>query len=235
MHRRTGRAEAFARASPYYFLSIPNRQGFFPVRPLATWVKPLTCSARSMDTKASAATVAILPMTSGTTLRLTARKTISTGPWAAGQEPPRPSTRVTALASFLAVDPPLAAAHVVTVGGLKTAGVMAWDGSAWSNLVRVDWTVGAMATTVAPDGRTLVYHGGGAVERGSIPVPMLRRSSCVACEADLDFDGELTLFDFILFSDLFARGDLRADLDGDGFLTLKDFLAYLILFDRGCG
>lgn len=143
--------------------------------------------------------------------------------------------RVTAIAPFLAENPPLAAAHVVTVGGLKTARVMAWNGSAWTSLARVDWTVRAMATTVASDGRTLVYCGGGAVERGSIPVPMLHRLSCVACEADLDFDGELTLFDFILFSDLFARGDLRADLDGDGVLTIKDFLTFQGFFDFGCG
>ena len=54
------------------------------------------------------------------------------------------------------------------------------------------------------------------------------------CRADLDGDGDLTLFDFLLFQNLFAAGDLRADFDGDGQLTLFDFLAYQNAFAMGC-
>ena len=58
--------------------------------------------------------------------------------------------------------------------------------------------------------------------------------SCEACPADLDGDGELTLFDFLAFQNLFSAGDLRADFDGDGVLTLFDFLAFQNAFAQGC-
>jgi endonuclease/exonuclease/phosphatase family metal-dependent hydrolase len=56
----------------------------------------------------------------------------------------------------------------------------------------------------------------------------------VACTADLDGDGSLTVFDFLAFQNLFDAGDLVADFDGDGELTLFDFLAFQNLFDAGC-
>ena len=55
-----------------------------------------------------------------------------------------------------------------------------------------------------------------------------------ACPADLDGDGELTLFDFLQFQNFFASGDLRADFDGDGSLTLFDFLEFQNQFAIGC-
>ena len=55
-----------------------------------------------------------------------------------------------------------------------------------------------------------------------------------SCAADLDGDGELTLFDFLEFQNLFATGDPIADFDGDGSLTLFDFLAFQNAFDAGC-
>ena len=58
--------------------------------------------------------------------------------------------------------------------------------------------------------------------------------SLVACAADLDGDGRLTLLDFLEFQTLFAAGDPAADFDGDGELTVFDFLRYQSLFDIGC-
>jgi len=55
------------------------------------------------------------------------------------------------------------------------------------------------------------------------------------CPADLDGDGELTLFDFLAFQNLFDAGDPQADFDGDGELTLFDFLSFQNAFDAGCG
>ncbi len=55
-----------------------------------------------------------------------------------------------------------------------------------------------------------------------------------ACRADLDGDGELTLFDFLAFQNAFDAGDPIADFDGDGDLTLFDFLAFQNEFDAGC-
>ncbi len=56
----------------------------------------------------------------------------------------------------------------------------------------------------------------------------------VACVADLDGDGALTVFDFLAFQNLFDAGDAAADFDGDGELTIFDFLAFQNLFDAGC-
>jgi hypothetical protein len=55
-----------------------------------------------------------------------------------------------------------------------------------------------------------------------------------ACPADLDLDGDLTLFDFLAFQSLFDAGDARADFDGDGALTIFDFLAFQTAFGAGC-
>jgi len=57
--------------------------------------------------------------------------------------------------------------------------------------------------------------------------------SCLLCPADLDADGTLTVFDFLLFFNLFDAGDTQADFDGDGALTIFDFLAFQNAFDRG--
>jgi len=54
------------------------------------------------------------------------------------------------------------------------------------------------------------------------------------CRVDLDGDGELTIFDFLQFQNLFDAGDLTADFDGDGELTIFDFLAFQNEFDAGC-
>jgi hypothetical protein len=58
--------------------------------------------------------------------------------------------------------------------------------------------------------------------------------SCYLCPPDLDADGALTIFDFLLFFNLFDDGDPKADFDGDGELTIFDFLAFGTAFDAGC-
>ena len=55
-----------------------------------------------------------------------------------------------------------------------------------------------------------------------------------SCYADLDGDGDLTIFDFLEFQNLFDAGDLAADCDEDGSLTLFDFLCFQNAFDAGC-
>jgi hypothetical protein len=54
------------------------------------------------------------------------------------------------------------------------------------------------------------------------------------CRADIDGDGDLTIFDFLAYQNLFDAGDLAADFDGDGDLTIFDFLAFQNAFDAGC-
>ena len=57
---------------------------------------------------------------------------------------------------------------------------------------------------------------------------------CMLCRADLDGDGALTFFDFLMFQNLFAAGDLRADFTGDGRLDFFDFLEFQNQFAAGC-
>jgi hypothetical protein len=66
------------------------------------------------------------------------------------------------------------------------------------------------------------------------PQAGIRDNRFVVCVADLDADGELTIFDFLAFQNLFDAGDPTADFDGDGTLTLFDFLAFQNAFDAGC-
>ncbi|MFI4881355.1 MAG: GC-type dockerin domain-anchored protein, partial [Phycisphaerales bacterium JB064] len=54
------------------------------------------------------------------------------------------------------------------------------------------------------------------------------------CPADLDGDGELTIFDFLAFQNAFDAMEPVADFDGDGDFTLFDFLAFQNAFDLGC-
>ncbi len=54
------------------------------------------------------------------------------------------------------------------------------------------------------------------------------------CRADLDGDGELTIFDFLAFQNAFDAMDPVADFDGDGAFTIFDFLAFQNAFDLGC-
>ncbi|MEQ8318215.1 MAG: GC-type dockerin domain-anchored protein [Phycisphaerales bacterium] len=54
------------------------------------------------------------------------------------------------------------------------------------------------------------------------------------CPADIDASGDLDIFDFLEFQNLFDAGDLAADFDGDGELTIFDFLAFQNAFDAGC-
>jgi hypothetical protein len=74
-------------------------------------------------------------------------------------------------------------------------------------------------------------------DTGSGPAPLPDMGAYelgVACAADFDGDGVLTLFDFLAFQNAFDAGDLAADFDGDGVLTLFDFLAFQNAFDAGC-
>ncbi|MFI4915924.1 MAG: GC-type dockerin domain-anchored protein, partial [Phycisphaerales bacterium JB060] len=56
----------------------------------------------------------------------------------------------------------------------------------------------------------------------------------LSCKADLDGDGELTIFDFLEFQRLFDARDVRADVFYDGKFDVFDFLAFFNQFDAGC-
>ncbi|MEO1008691.1 MAG: GC-type dockerin domain-anchored protein [Planctomycetota bacterium] len=91
------------------------------------------------------------------------------------------------------------------------------------------WPGGISATAANADGWVAAY---GTNADGRVLPMVLRPLGCSI--ADLDLDGDLTLFDFLAFQNLFATGDPLADFDGDGDLTLFDFLAFQNAFDAGC-
>ena len=93
-----------------------------------------------------------------------------------------------------------------------------------------------------PEATVLTYYwqpeGGGAAWNGPFTFAGRRKIEFHgpddSCRADLDGDGSLTLFDFLMFQNLFAAGDPLADFDGDGSLTLFDFLEFQNAFAEGC-
>ena len=85
------------------------------------------------------------------------------------------------------------------------------------------------------DDTHLYFLAGTEFLAGTIPDDLFARITLPGgCRADIDGDGELTIFDFLEFQNLFDAGDLAADFDGDGELTLFDFLAFQNEFDAGC-
>lgn len=84
-------------------------------------------------------------------------------------------------------------------------------------------------TTVGEGAIAMAFGGGLEVSSG-----FWAAGGLLACRADLDGDGTLTIFDFLTFQNLFDTGDLRADFDGDGALTIFDFLAFQNEFSMGC-
>lgn len=57
---------------------------------------------------------------------------------------------------------------------------------------------------------------------------------CVSCAPDLDGDGDLDVFDFLEFQNLFANQDPIADWEQDGDWDIFDFLAYQSAYAQGC-
>ncbi len=92
----------------------------------------------------------------------------------------------------------------------------------------------ASAGDLNGDGRADLAIGSQLVDGSRPGAFVVYGRDVVECAADLDGDGELTVFDFLEFQNLFDAGDPRADFDGDGALTLFDFLEFQNAFDAGC-
>jgi len=116
-------------------------------------------------------------------------------------------------------------------------GVRVWDISDQTNPEEIAWF------DTHPEGDRSGYTGAWSVfpyfDSGTVIVSDMVRGLFVlsmdgGCRADLDGDGELSFFDFLVFQNLFAAGDLQADFDGDGELTFFDFLAFQDEFAAGC-
>ncbi len=97
------------------------------------------------------------------------------------------------------------------------------------------WTLTlALDASVHADTGRIVVVGAGTNPDGNTEGYLAVLDPAPPCAVDLDGDGEVTIFDFLAFTNLFQDGDLRADFDGDGVLTIFDFLRYFDAFDAGC-
>ncbi len=135
---------------------------------------------------------------------------------------------------------------IILAGGQTGPGTLdrvsdtwAYDGTSWTPLLASDFGARDQhCVEYYPDAEQLVLHGGYGGALGGGGTGVLADTWAWACDegcrADLDGDGSLTLFDFLMFQNLFDAGDLEADFDGDGALTLFDFLTFQNEFDAGC-
>jgi len=80
------------------------------------------------------------------------------------------------------------------------------------------------------DGLTDLRRGIVAVQDAALDA----RLGCTPCPADLDFDGRLTLFDYLEFQAAWALRTQAGDFDRDGTFDVFDFLAFSNAFDTGC-
>ena len=74
-------------------------------------------------------------------------------------------------------------------------------------------------------------EGRGSIVEAGIDELVLEVDCGAPHPADLDRDGTLTIFDFLLFQTLWEAQDPAGDIDGDGLYTIFDFLAYQTLFE----
>ncbi|MFI4916103.1 MAG: GC-type dockerin domain-anchored protein [Phycisphaerales bacterium JB060] len=92
---------------------------------------------------------------------------------------------------------------------------------------------GPAATVIARDGQVIV-NGPQWDNWQSTGIPRKQIRWLLSCKADLDGDGDLTIFDFLEFQTLFDARDVRADVFYDGRFDIFDFLAFFNQFDAGC-
>lgn len=59
-------------------------------------------------------------------------------------------------------------------------------------------------------------------------------ATCLPCRADLDGDGQATLYDVLAFLRLYEAGDPSADFNQDGRLSIVDLLGFQRAVDAGC-
>ncbi|MGD1916460.1 MAG: GC-type dockerin domain-anchored protein [Phycisphaerales bacterium] len=123
-------------------------------------------------------------------------------------------------------------------GSLGTVGTLDLDAGQFlfvsDNSTSFDDLQGLYSFRIEDDG-SLTQVGDIAMTQGSQPDNfVVWQPGLTSCRADIDGDGQLTIFDFLEFQNLFDAGDPAADFDGDGDLTLFDFLEFQNLFDAGC-
>ncbi|MEQ9097371.1 MAG: GC-type dockerin domain-anchored protein [Phycisphaerales bacterium] len=131
-----------------------------------------------------------------------------------------------------------------SAGGVTAGNIARWDGGRWEAMptaagsglgTHTGSDVWALEAFDAGQGERLIAGGRFTRSSGSPTDYTAVWKGCPkACAVDFDGDGELTLFDFLEFSNAFHMGEPRADFDGDGLFTLFDFLLFSNDFDAGC-
>ena len=116
-------------------------------------------------------------------------------------------------------------------GGLQILTGVGGGGFSIGPILRTGRTmVGFALADLNGDGRTDIA----TTDTRNPDLPVLFNRCPRTCRADIDGDGELSVFDLLAFQRLFALGDARTDFDGDGQPTIFDFLVFQNEFDAGC-
>ena len=90
------------------------------------------------------------------------------------------------------------------------------------------------STVISRDGRVLVNGQQWDNWAGGAGFAAVQIHWLLSCKADLDGDGDLTVFDFFAFQNAFDAGDPAADVFYDGRLDIFDFLEFVNVFESGC-
>jgi hypothetical protein len=75
---------------------------------------------------------------------------------------------------------------------------------------------------------------GELVQGGQLLAIFIPQTASAPCYADFTGEGDLDLFDFLEYVNVFNAGDGLADCTHDGELDLFDFLCYVNVFNAGC-
>ncbi|MFI4892166.1 MAG: GC-type dockerin domain-anchored protein [Phycisphaerales bacterium JB060] len=109
------------------------------------------------------------------------------------------------------------------------------DGMGWDELLAAyDGSGGGVGVDIGAVG--LIEVNFVRITAGDGETPDIDAVSVVRadCQADVDGNGVLEVFDFLEFQNLFAAGDGRADCDASGRLDIFDFLCFTNLYAGGC-
>ncbi|MFG0283170.1 MAG: hypothetical protein ACF8R7_02010 [Phycisphaerales bacterium JB039] len=130
-------------------------------------------------------------------------------------------------------------------GRMNVQSIARWDGVGWAALSGPSGTgvtsgasprvasIGIFDDGLAP--AALVVGGGFERAGGLIANRIAQWQGCPgSCYADCDGSGELDIFDFLCFQNLFGAGAMEADCDQSGGLDIFDFLCFQNAFATGC-
>ncbi|MFG0283383.1 MAG: GC-type dockerin domain-anchored protein [Phycisphaerales bacterium JB039] len=100
--------------------------------------------------------------------------------------------------------------------------------------VIAEYVTGGPAVVVAGSTRIIVNGAEWDAYSNGFAVLADQMDWLLSCPPDLDGSGELDLFDYLTFLNLFATGDRHADFAYDRTLDLFDFLEFQNAFAAGC-